>query len=612
MHFALLNAVECKMTDFEETRLLLEALGQQVIALDEEFRVVYQNHSGEFEVGRSLLDQLGDEEKERARRALAECGSTHERKSFEVSVSGRNRRWTVASLPLGGAARFCISVEEPFDSTEPEGNSLDLRAALEASGVGLWSWHLPTDRVVWDQRMRAITGHQIPLNLPQWIEILTHPEDRKRVAEEASGASAPGSFGSQISRIMRPDGSVRWVLTAGTVVPNGGGEPEWIVGGLMDVTVQHRAAERLREAHKMEALGHLTSGVAHNFNNMLMIIAPCLEFIRETVNGDLLEDVNDALNATRRASEIVAQLMTFSGKQNRQEKAQYQAADLCERTIHLCRRSFPSVIELETEIVSQGTLECTPGSLEQVLGNLVFNARDAVMSQSSRSPRVQIKAQDVDYYGDKWIQITVSDSGPGVPVELRTKIFEPFVTTKPGRGTGLGLASAMAIVEQHGGQLAYHPSALGGAEFVVLLPALQESKEAAPESSSRKKLAQSPPREGVRRVLVVDDEPAIRRLLCVGLPRYGYEVVAAEGPTDLRETLEREASFDFVLLDRSLGAHDGLKLVPLLREKCPLAKIFFFTGEYIGESDAALVEGVISKPLNLRDLANVIEETMSA
>ena len=251
-------------------------------------------------------------------------------------------------------------------------------------------------------------------------------------------------------------------------------------------------------------------------------------------------------------------------------------------------------------------MQCSPGALEQVLSNVLFNARDALVLAATASPRVSITARDVERFDDRWIEILIADNGPGVPNELRSQIFEPFFTTKAGSGTGLGLASSQAIVQQHGGQLACRPAAPCGTEFLILLPSVPLP---AGRTSERSDSETTEP--DTKRVLLVEDEPAIRRIFSLGLTRMGFEISTAASTVEARRLLEDGIAADVVLLDMTLGSGVGASLLKLVREKLPAAKVFYFTGQLVDESDAGEVDGVIQKPIDLRDLAATIRSALS-
>ncbi len=603
--------------DAVRLRRLLRALPEDIVELSAEDSVVeVSRESCRFRVGEHFFDGLPADFHETARRVIHLVRQDGVSRHFTYRDQGRDFSCAVSPLEPENA-ELCLAISDTTDAQVTEraltAERRRLEIALEASGVGLWSWHLPTNRVIWNERMHEMTGHETPLTLGEWVEVLTHPDDREFQRERAARARAPGPFATEVSRIVRPDGQVRWVMVAGTVIADGEGRPEWIVGGLMDVTEQQRVEDELKNAHRMESLAQLTGGVAHNFNNMLMVIAPCLEFIRETASGEILEDVDDAIKATRRASDIVAQLMTFSGRQNNRDKSVHPARDVVEETVRLCKRSFPRHISVQAEVTTSSFLEVIPGAIEQILGNVLFNARDALLASDTKDPRVRVVARDVTFFGEDWVEITVSDNGPGVPAEVGAKLFEPFVTSKRGSGTGLGLASSMALVQQHSGQMAYRPSSWGGAEFLILLPQHLEANDRASTESPAKKGSHGQGRkpDGVR-LLIVDDEPAIRRVIRSGLPRFGFDVIEAEGRRDLESLLEEDNRFAVVLLDRSLGDEDGTHLLPLLRHRLPSAKVLFFTGEFISDSEAQLVEGVVQKPVTVRSLAGMLQELLAS
>lgn len=593
------------MSDSPHLRALLDAVPSHIVEVDEDFRVRYQNHhSFQYRLDESVVAQLPKNTRvacERVLRAVLEDGKP--RHFLCDGGGGLHLRTDVTRLAGSPDKMLCLVTNDLTDETTVrEEERQKLAIALEASQIGLWSWNLRTDTVVWDRRMREMTGHDIPLNLPAWVEHLTHPDDRAEVAANADLLNRPGPLPTAVSRIIRPDGQVRWIMFQCTVRFGADGKPLSIVGASLDVTERQRLNEKLQAAERMEALGHLTAGVAHNFNNMLMVITPCLEAIEESSSEEMQEDLRDAIAATERAAEVVRQLMAFAGQRYQSKRAETRVCDLIEEVARLSRRSLKNEVSLLLDVQSRACISAAPGSIQQVLSNVVNNARDALNAAQKKHARIEIQCRDVSLFDEDWVEIVVGDNGPGVPDELRSKIFEPFVTTKNGKGTGLGLASSLAIVEQHGGQLACRPRESGGTEFLILLPAL------APRARS---LSVAPPEqelgvvEGIR-VLIVDDELAIRRLISRALSKAGMSVTCAECADSLERVLQDSVQFDFVLLDRSLRVGHGKNLLPRLRLALPQAKVFYFTGEPVAANEANQVDGVVQKPLEVRELVEVI------
>jgi len=601
------------MDDSESRRArLLSALRLPLVELDADFKVVFQTDSPlELIIGESYIEQLPSEARPQAKSVLEQAVREGGRPVFSSMFDGRQFRTEVTRLGEEASGLCLVThdvTEEARARLEGAEERQKLEVALNASKLGLWSWNFRTGVVIWDARMRQITGLPEPIDLATWIEELTHPDDRESFRELTGKAVSPGPLQPSTSRIVRPDGQTRWVLASGRILADASGEPTMMVGGTLDVTEQELMSERLRSAQRMEALGHLTAGVAHNFNNMLMVIAPCLECIQEQNPAGLEEDVQDAIDAAQRAADIVRELMTFAGQQNRKDRKLQSVAEMCAQTSRLCERSFPKGMELRTRLNCVGQSECVPGSIEQVLSNVLVNARDALVMSQTPTPFVSVEAQDVEHFGERWVEITISDNGPGIPEELRTKIFEPFMTTKHGKGTGLGLASSQALIEQHGGQLACKERVGGGTEFLILLPSQvkKASLTSVPPPSGPD--SEVPSQRGL--VLIVDDEPAIRRLVGRGLSRAGFQVETASDEDSARALISSRPEIRFVLLDRTLRHQDSLKLVPVVREVLPNASVFFFTGEHIREEELQLVDGLIQKPVSVPQLVLRIQETL--
>jgi len=470
-----------------------------------------------------------------------------------------------------------------------------LEEALEASKVGTWQLDLRSNQVVWDRRMYAITGSDRPLTVDEWDRELAHPDDRLG----ARPIPPEGRFSTPPLRIQRSDGTIRWVISSGSVISEDG-EPRWMVGATVDITEQQQLQEQLAKAQQLESLGHLTAGVAHNFNNMLQIIQPCLEALRQA--GVATRDLEDAVAASNKAAQVVAELIAYSG-QHRRDTVVTSAAQVCRDTARLCQRSFPPSVQLELDIRTTCSILAEPGSLEQVLGNLLLNARDALVEAETPDARVSLQAECVDRFDEHWVEIVCVDNGPGIAENVRDRLFEPFVTTKRDRGTGLGLASCQSIVQRHGGQLAYRIPDEGGTEFLLLWPTTDREPAPAIHAAPSDTLASDKPP-----ILCIDDDEVIRRLVARGLEYHGFETEAVGGAAALDALLDRRADFGFVLLDRSLRGAAGGTLLPVLRRRLPNALVYFFTGE-IG-IDLAEADGVVSKPLTMSKLAEAIDTAL--
>lgn len=399
----------------------------------------------------------------------------------------------------------------------------------------------------------------------RWLERV-HDEDRERV-RASLGKQVSGDYDVEY-RIVRPDGAVRWIHDRAFPVSDEAGQVNRIAGVAEDVTDRKRIEEQYRQSQRMEAVGQLAGGVAHDFNNMLAIILLHVSVVKET--DDLPDDVRESLDdideAAQRAANLTRQLLQLS----RREVLHTMRIDLnevVERLLKIFRRTLGESIEVRAQLAPQPLdVFADPSTLEQVLMNLVLNARDAM----PHGGRLIIETGLKDVAGDearldaantpmavglselepgRYVWLRVSDNGEGIPPELITKVFEPFVTTKGGKGTGLGLATVFGIVRQHKGAITVYSTPGLGTTFQVFLPL---------SSSPASEAARVPEVEvkgGDERILLVEDDPMVRKVTRQVLERAGYEVFVAEHGRDaLRVYAELEGRIDLLLTDLVMPA----------------------------------------------------------
>lgn len=477
-----------------------------------------------------------------------------------------------------------------------------LRLAAEGAQLGLWSWDLVTGRVTWNARMYELTGSKRALDLETWLEELTHPDDRALAMQHSQALLAPGTFEASTTRIVRANGEIRWVLTVGEVLADERGEPCAVVGSTLDISDQQETLRQLEQTRRVETVGHLAAGIAHNFNNMLMVIAPCLETLQAEIPGGWEPTLADALHATDRASAIVRELMLISGHQSVGLRRGHVASELLRTACDMCRRAIPPEVDLTVSTIADSCIQFEDGALEQVITNLIFNARDALADQEHPAPTIEAVLDSEERSGTHWCRIHIRDNGPGIPAAIEQRIFDPFFTTKVGKGTGLGLATCQAILSRHGGQLSCDTQ-VGCTQFTLLLPGTHadlqcdhDATESDSEIDMNRKLC----------ILLVDDEPAIQRVLAVSLERMDIEVSTASSGDELEALLGTHKPADAILLDRTLGTESGVNLIATLREHQPGARIYFFTGEYLSAEDETLVDGVIQKPIRTQALVEIL------
>ena len=389
-----------------------------------------------------------------------------------------------------------------------------------------------------------------------------------------------------------------------------------------EIAGRQQAEDALRQAQKMEAVGRLAGGVAHDFNNLLMVIRghAALSLRNVGVNGSLRRELDEILQATDRASSFTRQLLAFSRKQVLQPRV----LDLNALTTQVANMLPPLLgddIRLSIDLdPNLGHVKADPGLLEQVIMNLVFNARDAMQEGGDLTIRTvnadldaTSVAADPGAHAGPYAVLAIRDTGHGMSEETQSHIFEPFFTTKDrGKGTGLGLATVYGTVNQSGGFIAVSSKIGSGTEIKIFLPRVEEPVE----------VLTAPPapvqvRKGEGTILVVEDDDAVRRMTREFLKIGGYTVLEAGSGADAIQFMERrEQAIDLVLTDVLMPGMKGRELVERLSRLRPGIKVLYMSAY---TEDAAINIGVLSpgtafieKPFSPDDLANKVREVMSA
>jgi len=372
---------------------------------------------------------------------------------------------------------------------------------------------------------------------------------------------------------------------------------------------------QLRQAQKMEAIGHLTGGIAHDFNNLLASIMGyvvlAIERQSELADPKLERYLQQAHLSCERARDLIRQMLTFSRGQRGEPRPLALGSAITE-TAKLLRASFPSTVEMVTEIFDEApAVLIDPVQFEQVLMNLCINARDAMQAAGT----VRVGSQWLRGYhgvctacrqpidGD-FVELSVGDSGPGIDPDVLDRMFEPFFSTKEiGKGSGMGLATVHGIVHEHRGHIVVESRPGHGANFRVLLPPLDPAVNASAPSRRAGTAGpdQRPPLSG--RVLLVDDEASVLGFMRELLENWGLEVMALTNPLHARQLVESdEAGFDLLLADQTMPRLTGTELARQLAPLRPEMPILLYTGYRDGVSpsdlDTSGVRAVLDKPID--------------
>jgi len=396
-----------------------------------------------------------------------------------------------------------------------------------------------------------------------------------------------------------------------------------IVGALTDITARKRAEqdrerlhEQLRQAHKMEAVGRLAGGVAHDFNNLLGVITGYAEILEREGDPSAAPKVEQILRAAERAAALTRQLLAFSRRQVLDPKV-LELSSVVRDMEKMLRRLIGEDVRLQVVAPpGLGTIRADPGQLEQVLMNLAVNARDAMPEGGSLKVAVDSvvlgEGESRDIPAGAYVRLSVTDSGEGIAAETLPHIYEPFFTTKAkGRGTGLGLATVQAIVQQSGGFIDVESEPGAGTTFRVYLPRLDEVPSARGAASAK---AEPAARTGT--VLLVEDDDTLRSLVGVMLRHAGYTVLEAPaGPQALSLAERHGGGIDVVLTDVVMPGLSGRHVGEMLTaRRADVAVIYMsgYTEEVLQRNGIPEGSVVLNKPFTTAALLEAVQAVMAA
>jgi PAS domain S-box-containing protein len=444
---------------------------------------------------------------------------------------------------------------------------------------------------------------------------MIHPDDRKRTLE-AYRAFVDGDGENQFAyRIVTPDGRVVHVSDIVHVERDEFGQARQLRGVTVNTTERRTLEEQLRQSQKMDAIGRLAGGVAHDFNNLLSVILGRTDLLRQE-HPQLARPLTLIETTAQRAAGLTRQLLAFG----RQQVLQPRVLDLgvvVQNLAPMLRRVIREDIELVIEGSGSTHVAADPVQLEQVVINLVVNARDAMPAGG----RVTIEVADIDLDArttglrigappGRYVALRVADTGIGMDSATVARIFEPFFTTKEvGRGTGLGLATVYGIVTQSNGDIHVESTPGQGTSFTVYLPRV-DAPAAAPVTTSVTERSAA----GAETILLVEDERELRALVCDVLSDRGYRVLMADGPVEaLRVASATKEPIDLLVTDVVMPAMNGLALAERLLADRPGMKVLYMTGY---SSDVVLAHGtpqagaLIEKPFTPREITGRVREVL--
>ena len=354
-------------------------------------------------VGRSVLEFTPPDQHAVVLGALARVCETKQPLTYECIADGEdgaaNHTYLVRAAPLLDGAVVTAIVLAPTDITERvrltqslAKSEQQLRLAIAATHMGLWNWDVAGDKINWDRRMLEIFGASSePADYDTYLELI-HPDDRTTVKSAVEAAFHTGTFPSFEHRVApRADGIERWVLSTGSVLRDTAGQTTMVTGGALEITDRKRAEAQLERAQRVEALGQLTAGLAHNFNNLLASVIPNLELALVEASAEQTSALEAAMGASLQARDLIKRLMSITGRRSSGSTNSCSPKTVVERAIAISRVTFPREIEIEASLdPAVGHVGIDGADLEQVVLNLLFNARDALEQVASRARRIQV------------------------------------------------------------------------------------------------------------------------------------------------------------------------------------------------------------------------------
>ncbi|WP_404783818.1 response regulator [Altericista sp. CCNU0014] len=531
-------------------------------------------------------------------------------------------------LLKGNLARLVPAVERELRESEERQKRHSAEQALAISEdrfktlcasapLGIFHCDARGKNVYVNPRWQEISGLSIEESLGDvWLQAI-HPDDRDSAIESWQRTVSQRESWVSEHRLLTPQGEVRWVRTLVSPMYSTQGQFLGHVGTAEDITEKKQLEAQFLRAQRLESLGTMASGIAHDLNNVLTPILGIVELLPLKV-PDMDEQTQQLIEIlgtnTHRGADLVKQILSFTrGVEGKPTNT--QVSHLLWEIHKIIRQTFPKTIEVSTELPQDlWQIAADATALHQVFMNLCVNARDAMpnggtlyitaenLEIDEHYARMHLDAQVGSY-----VVVTIADTGTGIPPKILDRIFDPFFTTKEiGKGTGLGLSTVLGIVKSHRGSIDVHSELGKGTQFKVYLPATETAEEEAVVNTE-------PPLGRGELILVVDDEVAVQEITQATLEAYCYKVVTANnGIEAIALYAERKDEISVVLIDLMMPELDSITAIRTLRKLNPQVQIIAMSGLVTHESVAKTMrEGIqafLAKPFTAPELLNLLPQ----
>lgn len=513
-----------------------------------------------------------------------------------------------------------------------------LELAQQAGKIASFEWLIQTNDIVWTAELEALYGlapGSFDGQYEGWMQSI-HPDDRPKVEQELWQAVKKGQGLDTEFRIVCPSdsrreeeyflldeascpltsscsflGETRWIAVKSSLFCDQTGQPVRMIGIHIDITEKKQLEAQFLRAQRLESLGTLASGIAHDLNNILTPILAVVQLLPlklPNLNDNTQQLLKTLESSAQRGADLIKQILSFArGVEGK--RINLQIHHLLFEIEQIIQQTLPKSIDIHSNIPSNlWTISGDPTQLHQVFMNLCVNARDAMPNGGN----LQIIAQNflvdeqyarmhLDAKVGAYVVVTVSDTGMGIPSEILHRIFDPFFTTKEvGKGTGLGLSAVLGIVKSHGGFIDVQSETNKGSVFKVYLPAIESPTQ---ETDDNLELLTGQQ----ELILVVDDEVAITEITKTTLETYNYRVLtASDGIEAIALYAEYKDEIAGVLMDIMMPTMDGTNIIPLLRRLNPNVYVVAMSGlnstEVVAQVQKLGFQGFLSKPFTTKEL----------
>jgi PAS domain S-box-containing protein len=516
----------------------------------------------------------------------------------------------------GEVIGFVGTHEDISDRKQTESIILEQVALLNIATDAIMVRNLEQKVLFWNKSAERLFGWTTAEVLHQNINELFQTTPVKDLTEAITTVVKKGEWQGELVKLKK-DGTAIVVASRWTLVRDGQGQPKSILTVDTDITEKKSLEKQFLRAQRMESLGTLAGGIAHDLNNILTPILAAAQLLPLTLPN--LDERNQHIvqmlvNSSRRGSDLIKQILSFARGMDGQ-RAVLQVGHLLAEVVNIARQTFPKNIDIERDFSTRDlwAISADATQLHQVFLNLCVNARDAMPNGGTLGIAAENLQADEHYarmnleaHIGPYVVITVSDTGSGMPPDVIERIFDPFFTMKEeGKGTGLGLSTALGIIKSHGGFINVYSELGNGSRFKIYLPAT-ESEEATESHETSSNLMG----DG-ELILTVDDEASIREITKLSLEAFNYQVITAkDGIEALALFAQRHQEIRFVLLDLMMPSLDSATIIRTLQAINPQVQIITMSGlstnEPLASSISRNVKAFLAKPFTAQDLLQTL------